>query len=235
MCNSLGFLVSKALCRKALLPLQIKRPMCERANVAVLAGIGLCFGMVSSAELLKDPAWQVFADTYLVTNNITESAIKAGYSERSARTTGRRLLQKAPIAAYIQKAIEARSAKTLSTKDKIKAELERMAFFNIEDVTTVDDEGNLVPDFSNAGRDQLAAVTSLSSVTKTRRGRDGTEEIEKRAKYGFADKYRGMELLAKLEGLLKEDKVHVVVDVADRLLQARQRVLALDTEPHDED
>lgn len=44
-----------------------------------------------------------FCEYFVATNNGTESAIKAGYSERSAATTAYRLLRKAEIQEYINK------------------------------------------------------------------------------------------------------------------------------------
>ena len=51
---------------------------------------------------------ELFIEEYLRTLNATQSAIKAGYSERSARTTGHRLLKDADIKAEIDKAMSQR-------------------------------------------------------------------------------------------------------------------------------
>lgn len=51
---------------------------------------------------------ELFIEEYLRTLNATQSAIKAGYSERSARTTGHRLLKDAYIKAEIDKAMSQR-------------------------------------------------------------------------------------------------------------------------------
>lgn len=42
-----------------------------------------------------------FADEYLICSNATESAIKAGYSEKTAYSIGQRLLKKVEIKTYI--------------------------------------------------------------------------------------------------------------------------------------
>lgn len=44
-----------------------------------------------------------FADEYIVSRNATQSAIKAGYSEKTARSIGQKLLTKVDISEYIQK------------------------------------------------------------------------------------------------------------------------------------
>lgn len=47
-----------------------------------------------------------FADEYIISKNATQSAIKAGYSEKTARSIGQKLLTKADISEYIQKRTE---------------------------------------------------------------------------------------------------------------------------------
>ena len=44
-----------------------------------------------------------FADEYIISKNATRSAIKAGYSEKTARSIGQKLLTKVDISEYIQK------------------------------------------------------------------------------------------------------------------------------------
>lgn len=44
---------------------------------------------------------QKFADEYIITGNATQSAINAGYSERTARSQGQRLLTNVDIKAYM--------------------------------------------------------------------------------------------------------------------------------------
>lgn len=44
-----------------------------------------------------------FADEYIISGNATQSAIKAGYSERSAYSTGERMLKNVEVARYISK------------------------------------------------------------------------------------------------------------------------------------
>lgn len=169
--------------------------------------------------------YQRFADEYLLSGNATQSAILAGYSEKTARTTGRRLLQNDAVAEYLSRQQNKASEKTLTRREKIIAELEKLAFANIEDFTTLDADGRRIIDFSRATREQLAALQSLKTKTRhiyTPKGEHiGTEHNDQ---FNMADKYRGLELLGKVEGMFQEDKVKVTIDVADRLLSARARL-----------
>jgi phage terminase small subunit len=47
-----------------------------------------------------------FADEYIISKNATKSAIKAGYSEKTAYSIGQRLLKKVEISEYIKKRTE---------------------------------------------------------------------------------------------------------------------------------
>lgn len=69
---------------------------------------------------------RMFADTYIETTNMTQSAIKAGYSKRSAGVTGSRLLKKAKIKQYIEAVMEERSNSTIATADEVLQYLTRV-------------------------------------------------------------------------------------------------------------
>lgn len=47
-----------------------------------------------------------FADEYIITKNATQSAIKAGYSERTAYSIGQRLLKNVEVSEYIKQRTE---------------------------------------------------------------------------------------------------------------------------------
>lgn len=59
-----------------------------------------------------------FADYYIETGNITEAAIKAGYSKKTARVIGQENLQKPAIKSYIDEKLEAmQDERTASAKE----------------------------------------------------------------------------------------------------------------------
>ena len=61
-----------------------------------------------------------FAIEYLADANATQAAIRAGYSEVAAHTTGYRLLKNADVSQFIQQAQgEARTAATLNLEDTL--------------------------------------------------------------------------------------------------------------------
>lgn len=67
-----------------------------------------------------NPRQLAFADEYIITGNATQSAIKAGYSEKYANTNASKLLQNTTIKSYIeQKVKEIRVNKHLSMEEAL--------------------------------------------------------------------------------------------------------------------
>lgn len=62
---------------------------------------------------------RIFADEYIKTTNATQSAIKAGYSEKSASSKGSQLLRKVKVRQYIDDVMEKRSKNTIATADEV--------------------------------------------------------------------------------------------------------------------
>ena len=62
---------------------------------------------------------RIFADEYIKTTNATQSAIKAGYSEKSASSKGSQLLRKVKVRKYIDGVMEKRSKNTIATADEV--------------------------------------------------------------------------------------------------------------------
>jgi len=72
-----------------------------------------------------------FADEYLVDLNATKAAERAGYSARTARAQGARLLTNVDIAAAILSAMQARTERTQVTADRVIEELAVVAFSDL--------------------------------------------------------------------------------------------------------
>lgn len=62
---------------------------------------------------------RIFADEYIKTTNATQSAIKAGYAEKSASSKGSQLLRKVKVRKYIDSVMEKRSKNTIATADEV--------------------------------------------------------------------------------------------------------------------
>ena len=69
---------------------------------------------------------RIFADEYIKTTNATQSAITAGYSEKTARSKGSQLLTKINVRQYIDAIMNERSKDTIATADEVLEYLTRV-------------------------------------------------------------------------------------------------------------
>lgn len=69
-----------------------------------------------------------FCEEYLIDLNATQSAIRSGYSVKTARQIAQRLLTNVDIQSYIQELREQQSKRTEITADKVLEELGSVAF-----------------------------------------------------------------------------------------------------------
>lgn len=116
-----------------------------------------------------------FCEYYIECGNATEAAIKAGYSEKTARSTGSENLTKPDISAYIEKRLAEQRAQRIASADEV------MQFFTAVMRGEVKDAFDLDP----------ALDTRIAAG----------KEIMKRYNVA-ADRNRTSE--EKLDGLLKE-------------------------------
>lgn len=61
----------------------------------------------------------IFCEEYIKTNNATKAAIAAGYSERSARNQGMRLMTNDDIAAYIKSRLDEINREQIASTDEV--------------------------------------------------------------------------------------------------------------------
>jgi len=62
---------------------------------------------------------KAFADYYIETNNATEAAKRAGYSEKTAYSIGNENLSKPEIKVYIQERLAAKDAERIASQDEV--------------------------------------------------------------------------------------------------------------------
>lgn len=69
---------------------------------------------------------RIFADEYVKTTNGTQSAITAGYSEKTASVTASKMLRKPKVRQYIDAVMNERSKNTIATADEVLEYLTRV-------------------------------------------------------------------------------------------------------------
>ena len=139
------------------------------------------------------PKQQRFVEEYLIDLNATQAAIRAGYSEKTAGSVGNENLTKPEIAAAVQQAMNARSARTEITADRVLQELAKIGFSDIRKVFTPG--GNLLP-IQDLDDETAATMSSVEVVTRKVPGAEEAE-VEHVAKIKLWDKRAALELLGK--------------------------------------
>lgn len=141
-----------------------------------------------------------FAQEYLIDLNATQAAIRAGYSEKTAKSQGNRLLTNADVATAIQRAKAKREKRTEITQDRVLQELARIGFSDIRNAvafggTITDDEGEAhgvqVALKPSAEMDEETAA-AISEVSLTGQG----------VKVKMHDKLSALDKLARHLGML---------------------------------
>ena len=170
------------------------------------------------------PRQRRFCEEYLVDLNASAAARRAGYSVATAYSIGQENLKKPEIAAEIQRRMEARSKRTEITADQVVTELGKIAFANMLNYMTIQDDGTAVVDFSMVDRDQGAVMREVTIETYAE-GRSEDAQTVKRIKFALYDKKGALELLGRHFGLFTdrlEAKVEVQGEDPASILAARR-------------
>ena len=145
-----------------------------------------------------------FVKEYGKDHNATQAAIRAGYSKRTARQAGSRLL----TLSSIKFAIRARGAAALArmevTEDMVLQELAAIAFSNIEDYVEWDkDAGALVVKSSaEIPRALAAAIELVDEQVMESQNKDGTRLYTRsKRKVKLYNKLEALKVLAEYLGL----------------------------------
>ena len=147
---------------------------------------------------------RLFCDEYLIDLNATQAAIRAGYSEKTARKIGQENLTKPDIQEYIQKRTADRIERTEITQDMVLRELAIIAFSNAADYASVvekegmDKAGNPVKYITvEPVLTEYLTEAQKKALAVIKKGRDGFEVKP-------YDKVRALELLGKHLGMFTE-------------------------------
>lgn len=155
-----------------------------------------------------------FVAEYLVDLNATQAAIRAGYSPRSAKVEGCRLLTNADVAAAIQDGKAAQFARAGISADRVLEELGRIGFVDMRGFW--DEAGNLkaIKDLDEA---QGAVLAGFEVIKKNAAAGDGVVDTVHKIKVW--DKPKALETLARHLGLLKDNATvagHITIGWQDQ-------------------
>ena len=139
-----------------------------------------------------------FCEEYIIDFNQTQSAIKAGYSAKTAYSIGNENLKKPDIQAYIKELLSKREERTQITADMVVKEWAKIAFFDIRKI--FHKEGGLLNPHDLD--DETATVISSIKARDVKVG----DDIETIKEYRLNDKMKALDMLAKHLGMFEKEK-----------------------------
>ncbi len=122
---------------------------------------------------------QRFAEEYLIDLNATKAAIRAGYSVKSARQQGQRLLSNAAIALTTEQAMAEREERTNVTQDRVLQELALIGFADMGDFVRINEHGDPFLDLSNIPNGALRIVSEITQDEYVEGNGEGAREVKK--------------------------------------------------------
>ena len=146
---------------------------------------------------------EAFIREYLIDENATQAAIRAGYSPRTAGQQGYRLLKDAQISTAIEQArskvIERISDRYEVTTEKLIHSLAVKAFGSMADYIRVTPDGDAYVDLSACDRDQLTAIQEVK-VEDVVEGRDENQRTIRKITIKLYDSTAAAVHLLKMRG-----------------------------------
>lgn len=109
------------------------------------------------------PKQKRFVDEYLVDLNATQAAIRAGYSERTARITAAENLTKPNIQKEIERQMKDREKRTEIAQDKVLKELAHIAYDDIRNYLKfwTDEEGKIQVELKSSDKIDTRNISEI--------------------------------------------------------------------------
>jgi len=159
------------------------------------------------------PKQKRFCEEYLIDLNATQSAIRAGYSKKTADRIGTELLGKTCVSSYLSELIKAQQERTEVTADMVIKELAKTAFSDIRKLYRAD--GSLLS-IQELDIDTAASISSF----KLKKEVVGESEIVYTSEYKRFDKIKALELLGKHFNLFS-DTVNTINHQTNNTLEVK--------------
>ena len=159
-----------------------------------------------------------FCQEYMVDGKAQRAYIAAGYSPGGARQNAHAMLKNYSIMYYLDKLRADQAVRTMTTSDRIVAEMARIAFSDVRNI--VNDDGSLKR-IEDLDKDTAAAVVSVKVIAKPVAKEDGGKVYEEVIEYKFGDKRAALETLGKNHRLwvdrVESDNTHRIAGLSEAL------------------
>lgn len=169
-----------------------------------------------------------FAEEYIVDLNATQAAIRAGYSAKTAKQQGQRLLTNVDVQRHLSAAQAERSKRTKVDADWVLQRLTEEAKADLADI--YDENGNLKPIHTWPLIWRQGLVQGVETVTeKIGYDAEGNPEFAQVRKVKLPDRSKRIDMIGRHVGV-QAFKERVEIDASDDLkammAAARDRVVA---------
>jgi phage terminase small subunit len=150
----------------------------------------------------------LFVECYIKDLNAKAAAEAAGYSKRTAKAQGSRLLQHPDVAAAIEGRRGAIKAKLEITTERVLEELAKVGFANMQDYVRIGDDGDPYVDLSQMDRDQAGAVAEVT-IEDFKNGRGERSRDVRRVKFKLHDKLSALQQIGRHLGMFGKDRLEL--------------------------
>ncbi len=161
-----------------------------------------------------------FCREYVIDGNAYQAALRADYSETTARVKSGAWLGKVRIKQRIDE-LKARITKKLDvTAERVVAELAKLGFSNINDFVVIDEDGETsFKSFEGMEIDKLAAVESIK-VSKTE-NKDGDRQYTT-TNFKLYNKADALEKLCRYLGIFRDNAPNAEKEAAKRSRMSKE-------------
>lgn len=135
-----------------------------------------------------------FCHEYIIDLNATQSAIRAGYSLKTAGSIGERILKNVEIQSQIKILMKDREKRTNLTADKVINEISKVCFVDIKNYLSFDNVNGIT--FKNSDEVDGTMISEVSSVTTTVTSGEFTT-TKTTLKLKLHDKMKGLEMAGR--------------------------------------
>jgi len=143
-----------------------------------------------------------FCNEYLKDYNATKAAIRAGYSKKTAKQIGNRLLTYVDVQKFLQSKKKKLAEKFEITQERTIQEIGRIAYQDAR--RFFDQDGNLIP--IHELDDDAAAVLAGMEIDEITEWEDGKKKhVGYTKKIKRWDKNKGLEMLGRYFGIFEKD------------------------------
>lgn len=141
-----------------------------------------------------------FCHEFIIDLNGTKAAIRAKYSEKTARIKASQLLAKANVRAKIRELMKKREKRTEITQDKVLRELACLGFSNIKDYIAKDASGEGFIVFKNMDKISKKKARAIESIKVCLK--------EGKIEFKLHSKTRSLDMIGKHLGMFIEKVEH---------------------------